>query len=162
VTAGAHGQYYLLNGDYSVEPRLGFKWDITPFSALSAGGGLYSQLQPRLVYFYEENDILKNKSLKMSKSRQAVVGYNQKAGNKIHFKTELYDQYLFNIPVIPDIPQESILNFGDEPFNSWNYVFENKGTGYNYGVEMTVEKFFESHYYLLLTGSLYKSRYIRI
>ena len=36
---------------------------------------------------------------------------------------------LFNIPVIPEIPQESILNFGDDFYNNWNYVFVNEGTG---------------------------------
>jgi hypothetical protein len=159
MTAGVHGQYYLLNDDRSAEPRLGFKWDISQTGSLSIGGGLYSQLQPRLAYFYEENSILKNRSLKMNKSWQVVAGYNRKTGNKIHFKTEVYYQYLFDVPVIPDIPQESIINFGDEPFNSWNYVFENKGKGYNYGIEVTVEKFFESNYYLLFTASLYKSQY---
>jgi hypothetical protein len=159
MTAGAHGQYYTLNGDYSVEPRLGFKWNLTDISSIALGGGLYSQLQPRLAYFYRDGEDLKNKSLKMTKSWQTVAGYNHKIGNKFQLKTEIYYQYLFEVPVIRDIPEESILNFGDEPFNSWNYVFVNRGTGANYGVEITLEKFFDNNYYALLTASLYKSQY---
>ena len=77
----------------------------------------------------------------------------------MHLKTEVYYQSLFNIPVIPDTPEESILNFGDDFNNSWAYVFVNEGTGRNYGLEVTLEKFFNKHYYFLLTASLFDSKY---
>jgi hypothetical protein len=35
----------------------------------------------------------------------------------------------------------------------------NKGTGRNYGVEMTLERFFTNNYYFLLTTSLFDSKY---
>jgi len=35
----------------------------------------------------------------------------------------------------------------------------NKGTGKNYGVELTIEKFFSGGYYGLLTASVYSSKY---
>jgi outer membrane receptor protein involved in Fe transport len=38
-------------------------------------------------------------------------------------------------------------------------VFVNKGTGRNYGVELTLEKFFQKHFYFLVTASLYDSKY---
>ncbi|MDR0511220.1 MAG: hypothetical protein LBH06_09035 [Rikenellaceae bacterium] len=68
MTAGIHGQYYVLNSDYSVEPRLGFKWNLTDVSSISLALGLYSQLQPRRAYFYKDAGELKNKSLKKTKS----------------------------------------------------------------------------------------------
>ena len=77
----------------------------------------------------------------------------------MHLKTEVYCQWLFKIPVIPTFPQESILNLGDEFVNDWDYVFVNEGTGRNYGAEVTLEKFFNKHYYFLLTASLYDSKY---
>ena len=95
----------------------------------------------------------------MNKSWQTVVGYNQKLGTGMHLKTEVYYQSLFNIPVIPDIPQESILNMGDDFYNQWNYVFVNEGTGRNYGVEITFEKIFDKNYYYLLTTSSFDSKY---
>ncbi len=35
----------------------------------------------------------------------------------------------------------------------------NNGTGRNYGVELTVERFFHESYYFLVTTSLFDSRY---
>ena len=35
----------------------------------------------------------------------------------------------------------------------------NNGTGRNYGIELTVEKFFSNGYYGLFTASLYDSKY---
>jgi len=159
MTPGLYGQLYTLNRDYAVEPRIGFKWEASPMTSFSLGSGLHSQLQPRNVYMYEVEGIVKNKNLQMSKSLQTVLGYNQKIGAGLHLKTEVYYQSLFNIPVIPEIPQESIINLGDDFYNNWNYVFINEGTGRNYGAEITLEKFFNKHYYFLLTASLFDSKY---
>lgn len=159
MTPGIYGQFYTLNHDFSIEPRIGFKWEVSPAITFSLGSGLHSQLQPRQVYFYEVDGVLANKNLGMSKSWQTVVGYNQKLGTGMHLKTEIYYQSLFNIPVIPDTPEESLLNFGDDYNNNWDYEFVNEGTGYNYGIEITLEKFFDKNYYFLLTASLYNSKY---
>ena len=159
MTPGIYGQVYTLNSDYSVEPRIGFKWDASPQTSFSLGSGLHSQLQPRMVYMYQVDGIVKSKNLKMSKSWQSVLGYSQKLGTGMHLKTEVYYQSLFDIPVIPDTPEESILNFGDDFYNNWNYVFVNEGTGRNYGIELTLEKFFDKSYYFLITASLYDSKY---
>jgi hypothetical protein len=159
ITPGFHTQYYTLNSDYSIEPRLSFKWNLSARTALSLGGGLYSQLQPRPVYFFQQDGALVNKNVSMSKSRQIVLGFDQKIGDGMRLKTELYYQYLYNIPVMLNIPEESILNLGDEMYSTWAYAFVNKGTGRNTGIEITLEKFFNSHYYFLITGSLYDSKY---
>jgi hypothetical protein len=159
MTPGVYGQLYTLNNSYSIEPRIGFKWDVTHRTSFSLGTGLHSQLQPRQVYFYEEDGVVKNKNLEMSKSWQTVLGYNQKIGAGMHLKTELYYQYLFNIPVCPDVPEESILNFGDDFYNMVDYMFVNEGTGRNYGIDITLEKFFDKRYYFLLTASLFDSKY---
>jgi outer membrane receptor protein involved in Fe transport len=156
---GIYGHFYTLNDSYAVEPRIGFKWDATDKTAFSLGTGLHSQLQPRQVYFYRKDGVVKNKNLEMSKSWQTVLGYHQKIGGGMHLKTEIYYQHLFNIPVTADIPEESMLNLGDDFYNPWDNVFVNKGTGRNYGIDFTLEKFFDKRYYFLLTGSLYDSKY---
>jgi hypothetical protein len=146
VTPGVYAQGYTFSGDFSVEPRLGFRWAVTPRSAVSLGVGLHSQLQPRPVYFYRENGALPNQKLRFSKSLQSVAGYDYKLSTNMRMKVEAYHQYLFDIPVCPDIPEQSILNLGDDYYNAWDCVFVNKGTGENYGVELTLERFFESGY----------------
>ncbi len=159
ITTGVYAQRYSLNGDYSVEPRLGIKWRASNTTSFSLGGGMYSQLQPREVYFYRKKNVEMNKKLEMSRNWQCVIGYDQKIGRDLHFKTELYYQHLYDIPVLPDKPAESILNMGDDYYNDWDAVFVNKGKGRNYGVEVTLEKYFSKNYYFLLTGALYDSYY---
>ena len=72
-------------------------------------------------------------------------------------KGELYYQDLYDVP-IEDDPNSS--------FSSLNYAYgittmdlSNGGTGSNYGVELTLEKFFSRKYYFLVTTSLYESKY---
>ena len=162
IIPGVYGQYYTLNNDFSIEPRLGFKWDATQKTSFTLGSGLHSQLQHRLIQFYEyDGGKIVNKNLKMSKSWQTVAGYNQKLGKGMHLKTEIYYQWLFNVPVSPNIPEESLLNYGQDEFYEKEMIemLVNKGTGHNYGIEITFEKFFDKHFYFLLTTSLYDSKY---
>ena len=71
-------------------------------------------------------------------------------------RTEVYYQYLFNVPVSLFNPSFSALNvlegFVREPL-------VNQGTGRNYGWEASVEKKLSGSYYFLLSGSLYESKY---
>ena len=158
---GVYSQYYTFSDDYSIEPRIGFKWEATPTTSFSLGGGLHSQLQHRLIQMYKDpTGNFVNKNLKMNKSWQTVAGYNQKIGTGIHLKTEVYYQWLFDIPVLISVPQESYLNYAeDDEYDEGDMVFVNQGTGRNYGLEMTLEKFFDRNYYFLLTASLYDSKY---
>jgi len=158
ITPGFYSHYYILTNSFSIEPRLGMKWQTSQKTSLNFGTGMYSQLQPRLVYFYQdENGELPNKSLGLTKSLQAVAGFNWKFAKNFRLKTEIYYQYLYNVPVNVDIPQESILNF-DEDYNCF-VAFVNEGTGKNYGIELTIEKFLTNNYYFLVTASLYQSKY---
>ncbi|MDR3366051.1 MAG: TonB-dependent receptor [Prevotellaceae bacterium] len=159
LTPGVYAHYYELNGDISVEPRVGLKWAVGERSSFSLGTGLHSQLQPRQVYFCRLSGEEPNKDLRFTKSGQLVLGYDLKPADNLRLKVEAYYQYLFDVPVIPEKPEESILNLGDGFYNQWDVAFENKGTGENYGVELTVEKFFAHGYYFLLTASLYDSKY---
>lgn len=159
LTTGVYGQYYMLNNDYSIEPRFGVEWIASSKTSFSLGGGMYSQLQPRSIYFYQKDGLERNRNLQMSRNLQCVLGYNQRINENIHLKTELYYQYLYNIPVMSDKPAESILNMGDDYYNDWDAIFVNQGIGKNYGIELTVEKYFDENYYFLITCALYDSKY---
>jgi hypothetical protein len=159
VTPGVYAHYYGLNGDFSAEPRIGLKWTVSERSSFSFGSGLHSQTQPRQAYFYLRNGEFPNKNLRFGKSWHNVLGYDLKPAANLRLKVETYYQRLFDILVVPNIPEESILNFGDGYYNTGEDVFTNQGTGENYGVELTVEKFFARNYYFLITASLYDSKY---
>ena len=158
ITPGFYGQYYFLTNSFSIEPRIGLQWKTSSNTSLNFGAGMYSQIQPRLVYFYEdENGKLPNESLGFTKSGQAVAGFNWKFAKNFRLKTEIYYQYLYDVPVNVAIPQESLLNF-DENFDCL-VDFVSKGTGENYGIELTIEKFLTNGFYFLVTSSFYQSKY---
>ena len=157
IVPGVYGHFFTLTNDFSIEPRLGMTWKTSIKTSLNFGTGLYSQLQPRLVYFYQdENKQYPNNSLGFTRSWQSVAGFNWNFAKSFRLKTEFYYQYLFNVPVSKEFPQESILNFAT-PYVSWTFI--NKGSGQNYGIELTVEKFMAKNYYFLITTSLYQSTY---
>lgn len=163
VNAGISDQYFLLNNSNAVEPRIGLKYSINRRQALSLGGGLHSQLQPIYIYFATDTaagrHIETNKNLDFTRAAHAVLAYDNNFGSNFRLKTEVYYQYIFHAPVKSYPDYFSVLNLGAD-FNSPNVSnLVSKGTGYNYGLEITLEKFYSQGYYFLLTSSLFESKY---
>ena len=163
-SAGLHYLLFTLNGSSSVEPRFGLRWDINSVQSLNFGVGLLSEIQPRMIYFVQTklpggDYTLTNKNMGLSKSLQFVLGYNRLLTENLRLKAETYYQHLYNIPVTPDIPQYSILNAGTDFYIERQDSLVNAGTGTNYGLELTLEKFFSKNYFFLFTASLYQSQY---
>ncbi len=163
---GLHSQYSKLGDDHSLEPRLSIKWDINQKHSVSLGGGLYSKMQPRFIYYKEElldtvNNIYHrpNENLKMTRSKQVVVGYDYLFAKNHRLKLEGYYQYLDKVPVQEDSSYLSLINYGSS-FSVYDYhALVNEGTGYNYGLELTLEKFLSKGFYYLFTLSLFESKY---
>ncbi len=166
VVTGLHYQYSKFGDDHSVEPRFSINWDFLPKQSVSLGMGIHSRLQPKFVYHYEIlTDTLNkgytkpNKNLKMSRSNHFVLGYNYLFNSNHRLKVEGYYQYLRNIPVEQDSSYASLINYGSS-FSDYDYEgLVNKGTGNNYGTEITLEKFLSDNYYYLFTLSLFDSKY---
>jgi hypothetical protein len=164
LTAGTHVQVLFLNNAVSVEPRLGIKWDITSANSLTFAYGLHSQMQPINVYYLQTQQddgsySSTNANLGFTKSHHFVLGYNVLPFADWHVKTEAYYQYLYNVPVISHAGAYSMLNTGASFRPDLEDSLINSGTGRNYGVECTVEKYFSNGYYGLCTASLYDARY---
>jgi hypothetical protein len=164
LNTGLHAQHLFLNNSSSIEPRVGLKYDLSNNSSLSFGYGLHSQMQPINVYFLQTQNAdgtysYTNKNLGFTKSNQFVVGYDLKPFTDWRLKAEVYYQKLYNVPITSYSSSYSMLNTGAgfKPDITSNLV--NSGTGKNYGVELTIEKFFSKGYYALFTSSLYESKY---
>ncbi|MBL7933104.1 MAG: TonB-dependent receptor, partial [Bacteroidia bacterium] len=100
-----------------------------------------------------------NKDLGFTKSQHFVLGYDVLPLKDWRVKTEVYYQLLSNVPVT-DLPGSySMLNAGASFLPNTETNLKNKGTGTNYGFELTVEKFFSKGYYVLLTGTAYESKF---
>ena len=158
---GLHQQYFALSKSNAIEPRLGMKYKANEKHTLSFGAGLHSQLQAIVVYFSKDSftDVQPNKGLDFSKSAHCVIGHDYLFGKNMRLKTEVYYQHLFNIPVDEESSSFSMLNAGADFTLPNRTGITNTGTARNYGVELTLEKFFSKGYYFLVTASVFDSKY---
>ena len=159
---GLQAQYFSLNQRSVVEPRMGIRFRTAKNQWLSAGVGLHSQIQPLGNYFIRirsGNDTIQpNLGLGFSRSSHYVVGYTIQLSPNWNFKTEWYYQQLYNVPVSAlKLTSYSVLNQDDD------YAVEalaNRGKGKNYGIELTLQRWWNERFYLLSTISLYQSTYL--
>ncbi|HEY9176780.1 MAG TPA: TonB-dependent receptor, partial [Flavipsychrobacter sp.] len=162
--SGVHGSYFALNGSYSIEPRIAATYT-SGKNSFSLATGLHSKPEHLSTYMFQSKkqgqaDTYPNKDLGLLKAYHAVVGYERQLPLNMRFKTEVYYQYLYNIPVEKDSTGGfSIINALDiySLFNTQQLVSD--GTGQNYGIDFSLERPFLNNYYILATASLYKSTY---
>lgn len=165
ITAGIHAQYYSLSNSFSgIEPRIGWRLKMKKNQSLSAGAGMHSQMQPLYTYTYHKfdtdgNKIYHNKNMDFTKSVHTGLGYDVGLGKSWNIKTEVYYQYLYNLPVSVVPSHYSLINLGAGFQRFFPDSLKNTGTGRNYGIELTVQKFFDKSFFFLVTASLYDSKY---
>lgn len=160
INAGVHAQYFTMNGNFTIEPRIGARWNFLPRHTFSLAYGFHSQLEKMQLYLVEYNTasetILPNKNLDFNKAHHFIFAYEVQFNQNLHLKVEPYYQWLFDIPVVPDsyistINLHEIWDFDD--------MLVNKGSGRNIGMDVTLERFLDKGYYYLFTASIFDSRY---
>ena len=162
-TGGIHAQYLTHNNSQSLEPRLGMRWALNDNNIITAGYGLHSEMQPLYQYFAHDTaspaSVMKNYNVGFTRSHHFVVGYDKVLSNDVRLKLETYYQYLFDVPIETRAGSSySSLDQGTGYSRYFPDTLKNTGTGYNYGIELTLEKKFSHNYYVLLTGSLFDSK----
>ena len=171
---GLHYSGFTLTNNHILEPRFGVKWTHRKH-VFSYGLGLHSRLEPLFLYnrnrpineeasfvFDRGNSFLFSPSdvVRLTQAVHNVLGYDWLFAPDFHLKTEVYYQELFNVPVQNQGTHYfSLLNLNSFDRNFIDIALVNTGRGYNYGVEITLEKFFSKQYYFLITGSLFESKY---
>lgn len=163
MNTGLHAQVLTLNGSYAIEPRWGLQWKVNPRHRLSLAYGLHSQMVALDQYFLVMEDSLGNREepntdLDFVKSHHVVLGYDWSLPFDMRIKLEAYYQYIYDAGVSRDPSSFSTLNIGSFSQEGPDDIV-NGGTGTNYGLELTFEKFLTNGYYWLLTASLYDSKY---
>ena len=166
LNTGLYAQYVQLNKELVFEPRVGLKYSFGGGNQVSLGYGKHSSMLPRLYYFTQEltdsvnmTYEVSDQNVKVYKSHQFVLAFDKMMGTNFRLKTEVYYQSLYDVPVMESIPEYSILNSGASFAPTFASEFLNSGTGINYGVEVTLEKFLSTGYYFLLTSSFFESKY---
>jgi hypothetical protein len=170
LVTGIHSQVFTLCNCFSwVEPRVSVQYHQNDRTRFNAGVGLHSQMnQPNLYFYGSANDdlgnpILHNRDMKFTRSIHSVAGIEKLItvdSSTFRLKMEAYFQYLYDIPVEPVPSAFSLINTGADFRRIYpETTLVNEGVGYNYGLELTLEKAFSRGYLFLITGSLFESRY---
>lgn len=160
VNVGIHSMYLNVNDKSTLEPRAGINWGFSEKDELSLAYGLHSQMEELRTYYSEVNNSgvveTPNTSLDFMKSHHFIIGYSRKINEVLRFKVEPYFQKLENVPVYPN-SSFSVINVT----SNWaiNRKLENLGTGRNYGIDLTFERFLKDGYYYLLTATFFDSKY---
>jgi hypothetical protein len=117
------------------------------------------------TYLYHQYDtitgekVYHNQDMDFTRSIHSVIGYEKAFKKGLNFKTEAYYQYLYNIPVTVDSSSFSLINMGSGFARFFPEPLENTGTGYNYGIEVTLQKYFNKSFFFLFSGTIYDSKY---
>jgi hypothetical protein len=163
LTTGLHAQHFSLNNQVAVEPRFGLQYTFRNGQSVSAGYGLNSQAQSTYAYYVQTptpaGPAYTNKKLDFTKSHHFVLSYENRLSENLLLKIEPYYQSIFNVPVERNSSSFSVLNTGSNFANMDEDSLVNNGSGRNYGVELTLERYFNKGYYFLITTSLFDSKY---
>lgn len=162
MISGVHHFHVMLTGENSVEPRLALKWQLDNKSFLTAGYGKHSTMESIPNYFAKvqmpDGSIQEpNRNLGLLKAHHYVLGYNRRVGKKLNAKVELYYQSLYNLPVHNN--DSSFFSTINETNDFANIDLVNRGSGTNYGMEITLERQFSNNYYYMANASIYDSKY---
>ena len=169
MTGGITGMYSNINENSlsPFEPRLGLSYQLDQKQKLSLGLGIHSQMiSPYILHYYDPQVVEQgeygeeyNKGLGFYKSAHAVLSYDRYIGKNSRIKAETYFQHLYDIPVEFGSTSFSLINAGSGFSRFFPNPLENEGVARNYGLELTIEKFFSKGYYYLFTGSVFDAKY---
>jgi hypothetical protein len=162
LVGGLHNNNVFFNSKHTLEPRLSARWQLSEPGALSFGYGLHSTMESPHHYFAridgpDGNAYQPNRDLDLLKAHHLVLGYEHRFTPQLVGKVEAYYQSLFDLPVAnSDTSHFATINEGAE---IEYYDLVNAGTGRNYGVELSLQRYFHDDYYFLVNASLYESTY---
>ena len=161
LVGGLHNSNVLLNNQSTLEPRFSAAWSTNDRSTFNVGYGLHSSMERVHHYFANLPDAdgaihQPNKDLNLLKAHHFIAGYTHNFQPDLQAKVEVYYQHLYDLPVAADSSYFATINEGLE-FEYTELV--NEGTGQNYGIELTLQKFFGDDYYFMLNATWFQSKY---
>lgn len=163
VQAGINGMYFHYTRDFVLEPRAGLQLKF-PKGSVDLAYGLHSQILPFQTYEAVTTDSLTgayagkpNRDLTMWRAHHVAISINKQFAGNVRLKLEPYYQYLYNVPV--SIHSWSTYSLINQDRNFFADSLSNEGTGYNTGIELTLEKSFSNRLFFLLSASVYDSKF---
>lgn len=172
LLAGVNSLYFALSRSLSFDPRLALEWTFKERQKLGLSLGFYSKPEHSSTYLIswkaDNNRSRPNLDLDLMKAFHLVGSYQNRFAEDWRLKAEAYLQYLYDIPVSSNPASNfSVLNTfsvfdvvgGAYGLEDPNDFLISEGEGINYGIELTLEKFFNNNYYGLSTLSIFDSKF---
>lgn len=161
LNVGLHAQYFSLNKEFHIEPRLSATFELNNLHSIGFAYGNHSRLEPQSLYFarvyLDEKITTPNKDLRLTKAHHLVLSYDVSLSKNLRLKVEPFAQFLYDVPVTPDSTYSTLNMEADWYFSE---KLENTGTGTNFGIDFTLERFLSDGYYYLFTASLFESKFV--
>ncbi len=157
LTAGFSISRFNLTNETIMEPRISASWKYCHNQSITFAYGKHSRPEP--IRFYKATDPEGkwiNPDLKITKAHHYVASYDMRIRPSIRLKAEIYYQQLFDVPVIAD-QSYSLLNYRYDDY--FVEPLNNSGTGFNQGIDITLESYLNKGIYYMITASLYDSKY---
>jgi hypothetical protein len=162
---GVQGMYWSLNKDsWAIEPRAALDFKIGKRHRLSLGYGWMSKIQSFAVSFLVKKQAdgtydNSNRELGLNKSHQLALSYDASLAKVWGIKANAYVSYNTNLAVTKSINSFSMVNYGNYAVYPDSTGLVNDGIALNYGVELSIEKFFSKGFYGLLSAAYQRSVY---
>lgn len=162
---GVQGMYWSLNKDsWAVEPRAALDFKIGKRHRLSLGYGWMSKIQSFAVSFLVRKQAdgtydNSNRELGLNKSHQLALSYDASLAKFWGIKANAYVSYNTNLAVTQSTNSFSMVNYGNYAVYPDSTGLVNAGEALNYGVEVSIEKFFSKGFYGLLSTAYQRSIY---
>ncbi|GAB5555079.1 MAG: carboxypeptidase-like regulatory domain-containing protein [Saprospiraceae bacterium] len=162
LVAGLHNNNVFFNDKHTLEPRLSARWKNSEKGTFNFAYGLHSTMESIHHYFAEIERIdgsltQPNLDLDLLKAHHFVLSYEHYFTPKLVAKVALYYQYLYDLPV--ENNDSSYFATINESAEIEYFDLVNEGTGQNYGIELSLQRYFNDHYYFLFNISVYESNY---
>ena len=157
LNIGLHGHHFTeAPENTAVLPRATLSYFLNKKQKLSLAFGYYAQRHPAQIY---AANLISDDGLAPTKSQQITTAFQHKTDKGTLFKTEIYHQYLFDVPVsIIEGSTYSVLN-NLENFLPLRDTIAGTGKGRNYGIDFFIEQPIFKKSFTRIGASLYRSLY---
>lgn len=153
MTLGVHLSHFTFSEKTMVEPRASFSFLASSRAKIYGAYGLHSQAQLPQVQALARG----GRRISPTRSHHAVLGYRQNLSASWSVTVEAYHQSIFEVPIsLEEGRFLSALNWTEfTEFSESELV--NRGRGRNYGLDLSIQKYWKEGSFVMVSGSWYRS-----
>ncbi len=156
INIGLRGDYYNLNKQTEVSPRIEIGYKLSPVAKININGGILYQQLPVILLSGDE----RYKSLPNLKSSYYGAGFEYLLTADTRLTLDVYNKDYSQMPLDPGDPARSVMEGGLFRTRFTRYTdLVSTGTGYTRGAELMIQKKMAEDLYGLISASYYRSRY---